>query len=469
MRPTGPSPTCRPSLRAFAEWHQNILTERFGQYYKQDKPPFRLAPGCAAAPAACPGSPISKGLNMASTGKDASAAPAQKSGSGKAKRILAGLALVALAAIGYQGWHWFSFGRFHEETDDAYLQADLVQLQARDTGYIAEILVAPNAPVTKDQVIARIDPEDYRLALETARNGLAAAESAARQLEAQITAGEAAIQQAQAAQVAAEATNDGAQKAFRRARELRTSSAGTQAAVDAAEASAKSAAAQVQSAKAALAEARAQLVVLKARLDSARLDVQSAHTDMRKAQRDLDFTQIRAPFDGILTERQVEIGSYVAPGSRIGTLVPVGNLYVGANFKETQIAGIRPGARVSIRIDAWPDEMLHGTVESLTAGTGQVFSLLPASNATGNFTKVVQRVPVRIEIDAQDRARLPLRPGMSVIAEVDTRTGEDRPLMPAPAPTQSGPAPAADPGAAATSALDGTAAEGIRQAARNGG
>ncbi|WP_018000882.1 HlyD family secretion protein [Paracoccus sp. N5] len=388
---------------------------------------------------------------------DAPPAPASKPKSGKAKRILGIVALLVLAVVGYEGFRWFTHGRFHQETDDAYLQADLVMLQARDTGYIAEILVAPNAPVAKGQVIARIDPQDYQLALENAANTLASAESATRQLEAQITAGRAGIQQAEAALAAAQATNDGAQKAYRRARELKTTSVGTQAALDSAEASAKSAAAQVESARAALAQAEAQLAVLNAEADSAKLQVRAARTGLRQAQRDLDFTQIRAPFAGILTERQIEVGSYVAPGSRIGTLVPVENLYVGANFKETQIAGIRPGSSVQIRVDAWPDAVLHGTVESLTAGTGQVFSLLPSSNATGNFTKVVQRVPVRIRIDDQDRTRLPLRPGMSVVVEVDTRTGEDRPLMPTPAANPA----RVEPGAAATSALD-SGAPGMR-------
>jgi len=388
---------------------------------------------------------------------DAPPAPASKPKSGKAKRILGIVALLVLAVVGYEGFRWFTHGRFHQETDDAYLQADLVMLQARDTGYIAEILVAPNAPVAKGQVIARIDPQDYQLALENAANTLASAESATRQLAAQITAGRAGIQQAEAALTAAQATNDGAQKAYRRARELKTTSVGTQAALDSAEASAKSAAAQVESARAALAQAEAQLAVLNAEADSAKLQVRAARTGLRQAQRDLDFTQIRAPFAGILTERQIEVGSYVAPGSRIGTLVPVENLYVGANFKETQIAGIRPGGSVQIRVDAWPDAVLHGTVESLTAGTGQVFSLLPSSNATGNFTKVVQRVPVRIRIDDQDRTRLPLRPGMSVVVEVDTRTGEDRPLMPAPAANPA----RVEPGAAATSALD-SGAPGMR-------
>lgn len=362
------------------------------------------------------------------------AATAQSKPKGsKAKRILSVLAILALTFAGYEGWHWFSFGRFHEETDDAYLQADLIQLQARATGYIDALMIEPNAPVARGQVIARIDPEDYQLALERAQNSLSTAKSAEAQLRAQIEAGKATIAQAEAALVAAHATNDGAQKSYDRAKDLKSSSAGTQAALDAAEATAKSAAAQVQSAEAALLQAKAELTVLQAKVDSAKLDVRSAETAVRQAERDLSFTEIRAPFDGILTERQIETGSFVTTGSRIGTLVPVRKVYVEANFKETQIADIHPGAEVSIKVDAWPDEVLSGKVSSLTAGTGQVFSLLPASNATGNFTKVVQRVPVRIEIETADRSLLPLRPGMSVIAEVDTRTGEPVPLDQAPA------------------------------------
>lgn len=381
--------------------------------------------------------------------------PGENGGSGKAKRVLSVLALLLLGFAGYEGWHWFTHGRFHEETDDAYLQADLIQMQARATGYVAQVLVGPNAPVTRGQVIARIDPEDYKLALERATNGLATARSAEHQLQAQLAAGKAAIAQAEAAVVAAGATNDGAQKAFRRAKDLKVSSAGTQAALDAAEAMARSSAAQVKSAQAALLQAQAELTVLQARIESARLEVRSAETAVRQAQRDLDFTEIRAPFDGVLTERQVEVGSFVTTGSRIGTLVPVSHVYVEANFKETQIADIHPGAQVSFRVDAWPDVALNGHVLSMSAGTGQVFSLLPASNATGNFTKVVQRVPVRIEIDPADRARLPLRPGMSVVVEVDTRTGEAAPLAPAtPA------APASGDGERQGSAISMTPASG---------
>ncbi|MBD9527217.1 HlyD family secretion protein [Paracoccus sp. PAR01] len=357
--------------------------------------------------------------------------PAPKAKTGKAKRILSVLAIAVLALAGYEGWHWFSYGRFHEETDDAYLQADLIQLQARATGYVSDIMVEPNAQVVKGQVIARIDPEDYQLALERAQNSLATAKSAESQLQAQITAGKASIAQADAAILAAGATNDGAQKSYHRAKDLKSSSAGTQAALDAAEATAKSAAAQVKSAEAALSQAQAELTVLHAKVDTARLDVRSAETAVRQAQRDLGFTEIRAPFDGVMTERQVEVGSFVTTGSRIGTLVPVSKVYVEANFKETQIADIHPGAQVSISVDAWPDKPLKGSVVSMTAGTGQVFSLLPASNATGNFTKVVQRVPVRIEIDPADREHLPLRPGMSVIAQIDIRTGEPMAVLPA--------------------------------------
>ncbi|WP_245155741.1 HlyD family secretion protein [Paracoccus ravus] len=380
---------------------------------------------------------------------------------GKAKRVLLLIGAAVLAFSGYAGWGWYSHGRFHEETDDAYLQADLITLQARATGYVSELLIAPNAPVAKGQLIARIDPEDQLLALERARNTLASANSAVSQIEAQIVSNRAAIAQADASLAAAEATNDGAQKAYHRAKELKSSSAGTQAALDAAEATAKSAAAQVRMAQSAIAQSQAELSVLQARGESARLEIRAAQTAIRQAERDLEFTEIRAPFAGILTERQIEPGSFVTSGTRIGTLVPVADIYVEANFKETQIAEVKPGAEVLVTVDAWPDHPLRGRVESLTAGTGQVFSLLPSSNATGNFTKIVQRVPVRISIDDKDRALLPLRPGMSVIVSVDIRTGLDE----EPAVSPQSP-PAETPEAPAVSQREGGA---LKTLARSGG
>ena len=343
---------------------------------------------------------------------------------GKAKRVLAIVALLVLVLAGWQGWRWYSHGRFHQETDDAYLQADLIMLQARDTGYVAEVLVAPNAPVKKDQVIAVIDPQDYALALEKAQNALALAESAQVQLDAQIVAGQAAIEQARAALAAAEATNDGAQKSFRRAQELKVTSAGTQAALDAAEATAKSASAQVASARAALSQAKAEVQVLEAKRDSAALDVRSAQTGLRLAQRDLDFTRVRAPFDGILTERQIEVGSFVTTGSRIGTLVPTGAVYVEANFKETQIGRMRPGQKAELLFDSYPDTPIEGRIDSLFAASGAQFSLLPPDNATGNFTKVVQRIPVKLTFAADNPLRGLIRPGMSVEVTVDLRSDE---------------------------------------------
>jgi len=368
-------------------------------------------------------------------------------GAGRAKRILGILAVAVIALAGYEGWHWWSFGRFHEETDDAYLQADLVTLLARDTGYISDILVAPNARVAKGQVIARIDAGDYQLALETAQNSLDSKESAVTTLDAQIDAQNAAIQGSQAALASAQATSDGAQKAYKRTLELKASTAFNQSTLDSAEATAKSAAAQVKNAEAALAGTQADLTVLKTQRAAAVIDVAAAQTALKQAERDLTYTDIRAPFDGVLTERQIETGSYVTAGTRIGTLVPVDRVYAEANFKETQIEHIRPGAEVAITVDAFPDQVLKGTIASLTAGTGQVFSLLPASNATGNFTKVVQRVPIRIEISAEDRARLPLLPGLSVVVSVATRTGSDEALPVAPAASST-----ADPAATSDAA-----------------
>ena len=395
--------------------------------------PAQQATGNGAQTAAA-GAPADKG-----TAED------KPKGSGKAKRVLLVLGVAAIAFGAYEGMHWWTYGRFHTSSDDAYLQADVIALQTRDTGYISEILVADNATVAEGQVIARIDRGDYDLALKRAENTLASAQSAVARIGAQIAAAEAGVGQAEAALAAAKATDEGAQAAYDRARNLRASDTGSQATLDNAKAAALSAAANVQSAAAAIAAAKGQVAVLNAQREEAVLAVAAAETGVAQARRDLDFTEIRAPFAGVLTRREIEVGSFVAAGSRVGSLVPMSKIYVEANFKETQIAGIRPGARVSMSVDAWPDAELRGHVTSLTAGTGAVFSLLPPQNATGNFTKVVQRVPVRIEIEPEDRARLPLRPGMSVVVEVDTRTGQDE-ALPTPQPTT--PAAATAPEAA---------------------
>jgi membrane fusion protein (multidrug efflux system) len=178
----------------------------------------------------------------------------------------------------------------------------------------------------------------------------------------------------------------------------------------------------VQSAQAALAAAKANVDVLAAQQTEARKVAAELQTAVQKAERDLTFTEIRAPVDGVIGNKAMEVGTYVQPGARLAALVPLTSVHVDANFKETQLASLKVGQKVHIEVDAFPDADVVGTVESVSPASGAVFSLLPPENATGNFTKIVQRVPVRVSVNPEIVQQGILRPGLSVVVDVDTRT-----------------------------------------------
>jgi membrane fusion protein (multidrug efflux system) len=354
---------------------------------------------------------------------DAPAAPAE----GKPKRsrkLLIGMCvgLVALLAGGYFGWNWWTVGRFMVSTDDAYVQADVTTLVAKASGYVSKINVQDNARVKAGDVLAEIDPVDYELAVTSARDKITAERATIARIESQIPASEAAVQQAQAQLDAAEATRVRAQADFDRAQQLAARDFGSRQSLDQARAARDNAIANVASAKAALAQARANVDVTKAQRAEAEAALAGLQTQLQSAERDLSFTTIRAPADGVVGNRAVDVGSFVNTGSRLMALVPTGTVYVSANFKETQLAELVPGQEVSLSVDALEKIELKGRVESIAPASGSVFSLLPVENATGNFTKIVQRVPVRIAISADDALRAHLRPGLSVVVDVDTRT-----------------------------------------------
>src|SRR5690606_19941887 len=183
-------------------------------------------------------------------------------------------------------------------------------------------------------------------------------------------------------------------------------------------------AANVQSAKAGLATAEANVAVLQAQRTEAERALDQDRTTLDQKKLDLEHMIVRAPFDGIVGNRAVQPGQYVATGQRLLAVVPVQDVYVDANFKETQLGRIRPGATASVSVDAFDEAPITGTVESVAPASGAVFSLLPPDNATGNFTKITQRVPVRIRIPAEEAAKGNLRPGLSVVVDIDSRTGE---------------------------------------------
>jgi membrane fusion protein, multidrug efflux system len=334
------------------------------------------------------------------------------------------LPLVLMAAIGFGGWkgyEWFAGGRFLVTTDDAYVKADMSIIAAKLSGYIASVAVIENTPVKAGDELVRMDDGDYKLAVAAARDKIATQNATIARFDDQAKAQEAAIEQAQAQLASAKAEAVRAASAFDRSETLSKSDYASKATFDQARADRDRSIAAVQSAQAAIASAQAGLSVLKAQkkeAEGARVELQTA---LEKAERDLSFTAIRAPFDGVVANKAVQPGQYVQPGTRMLAVVPLDTAYVEANYKETQLGDIKPGQKVDITVDAYAKRSIEGAVESIAPGSGAEFSLLPPENATGNFTKIVQRLPVRIKIPADVAREGLLRPGMSVVASVHTR------------------------------------------------
>ena len=349
------------------------------------------------------------------------------------KRPLRRVALLALlaAALGfgaYQGWHWWSVGRFFIATDDAYVQADISVLAAKVPGYLEQVPVVNGLSVRKGDVIAKLDDGDYRLALQAAQDKLATQESTIARIARQAEAAQAQVAQAAAQLDATRADAVRAQADFARATQMQADYV-AKSRIDQTRADRDRTEASVKAMEAGLVAARANVDVLLAQRREAESLATELRTAVDRARRDLDFTVIRAPFDGVVGNKAVEAGAYVAPGTRIAALVPLQSVRIDANFKETQVQRMRPGQPVTVTIDAYPDREIEGVVESFSPASGSVFSLLPPDNATGNFTKIVQRLPVRVRVpEAVAREGL-LRPGLSVEVRVDTRAGTDRSVL----------------------------------------
>jgi len=340
------------------------------------------------------------------------------------KRALIGAALaIVLFGGGYAGVRWWLDGRYIVSTDDAYVLAHNTTLASKISGYVERIPVADNARVKAGDVIATIDPGDYRLAVDAARDKVATQQATVDRIGRQIVAQGATIDQAvaQLASAQAEAKKDALE--YTRQQFLAKQQFASQQALEQAEAARDQAAAAVTSAQSIIDAAKDNLDVLKAQQREASRTLDELTTAQAQAERDLSFTVIRAPIDGVFSNRAVQTGDYVQTGQRLASLVPLSDVYIDANFKETQLARIRPGQPVSISVDALPDDAIQGHVESLSPASGAVFSLLPPDNATGNFTKIVQRLPVRIVVPAAVAAQRLLRPGMSVVVSVDTKPG----------------------------------------------
>ncbi len=347
---------------------------------------------------------------------------AERKGGGLRRRLILGTGLIlALAAGGWYGEHWWTVGRFTVSTDDAYVYAHNTTLAAKVPGYVAEIRVADNARIHAGDLIAAIDDGDYRLAVDQARDKVASEEATIARIGRQVDASLAAVDQAKAQLASAEAGMVRADLELTRQQTLASRDFASRQALESAQANRDQGRAAVTGAHAALAAAEANVEVTRAQQQEAQRALAELRTAEAKAERDLRFTEIRAPIDGVIGNRAIQVGDYIQTGQRLASLVPLDEVYIDANFKETQLARLRPGQKVSISVDALPDKSLEGTVDSLAPASGAVFTLLPPDNATGNFTKIVQRVPVRVRVPTDVATQGLLRPGMSVVVSVNTK------------------------------------------------
>src|SRR4051794_11468328 len=370
-------------------------------------------------PAETPGAPATE--KPAAPSADAAKSAAPKSG--RRKFVMMGIVgLLALAAVGY-GVYYILVGRFYVSTDDAYVRANNTMLGARVSGHVAAILPGDNSIVRTGDVIFRIDDGDYRIAVDTARTRIATQQATIDRIGRQVTAQESAVEQARAQLVSAEAGLKRAGLDYDRQQALSNKGFASRATFEGSEASRDQGIAAVKAAQAAFDAARDNVEVTRAQRVEARAQLAELQTTLAKAERDLDFTYVRAPIDGTFSNRLVNVGDFVQAGQRLGNLVPLNDVFIDANYKETQLKRIRPGQPVKISVDAYGHRKFAGVVDSISPAAGSVFTLLPPDNATGNFTKIVQRLPVRIRVPKDVAKQSLLRAGMSVYATVDTRKG----------------------------------------------
>jgi membrane fusion protein (multidrug efflux system) len=351
-------------------------------------------------------------------------APAAKTGIGR-RTVLLGIGAVLLIAGIVYGVRWWTVGRFIESTDDAYLQADSVTIAPKVSGYVAEVYVVDNQTVKTGDPLVRLDRRQYQAILEQANATIAARKADIARGAAELLQQQANIAQAKAQLEGARSSQTHAIQEVKRYEPLVATGAETNEKLADLVNARNQAASQVAADVAAVQAAERQPATTQAQIEQARAQLEAAEASFRQAQLDTQDTIVRSTLDGRVGDRTVRVGQYAQPGTRFMTIVPVQDVYLEANFKETQIGLMRAGQPATIHVDALSGTDLHGTVVSFSPGTGSQFALLPPQNATGNFTKIVQRVPVRIHIDAGQETRSVLVPGLSVTVKVDTRSGQE--------------------------------------------
>ena len=337
------------------------------------------------------------------------------------KSWLLGAAFFLTVGVLWYGYEWLSVGRFIESTDDAYVGGNVTSIAPHVAGFVAQILVDDNQYVRAGQPLVRLDDRDFKAAVDHATAILGEKKAALASLEAKELLQQSAIRQAKA-----EFDAKAADAAFKKKDEIRyqqlmlTTYGSVQnaeratSASQAAESAANASAAAIDSAKQAL-------TVLGAQIAEAQATLAQAEADLRTAELNLSYIEIRSPIDGFVGNRAAEVGAYVASGAYLTTVIPAHGLWVDANFKEDQLARMTTGEPATVVADVLPGHVFHGRIASLAPGAGAIFSVIPPENATGNFTKIVQRLPVRIALDEGDPMLKALRPGLSITAKVDTQ------------------------------------------------
>ena len=345
--------------------------------------------------------------------------------SARLKQTVLGLALVAgVFAGGDYGHYYWTAGRYLVSTDDAYVDAHSALISPKVSGYISQVAVDDNELVKAGQVIARIDPRDYQTALDQARANVDAARATIATLTEQISQQGLVVEQARQTVASDQAALTYSHQDFQRYSALERTGYGTTQRAQQAQADVVQKQSKLDSDKAGISSAEKQIDVLDAQLAQARATLAQQQASERQAELNLSYTTITAPFDGTIGVRTAQIGQFVQPGTQLLAIVPLHSVYITANYMETQLTRVETGQPVTIAVDTFPGTVVHGHVESIAPASGQQFALLPPDNATGNFTKIVQRIPVKIALDNGDPLAGSLRPGMSVEPTIDTKPGD---------------------------------------------
>ncbi len=339
----------------------------------------------------------------------------------RSRALLIGASLLALSGLGWFGWDYWTVGRFEVSTDDAYVQADNTTVAPKVSGYLDAVAVEDNQQVKAGQILAHIDDRDFKAALDQARANVAASQANIDRQKAALETQQSIIAAARAAVEVDAANQTFAHQDDKRYAILAADGYGSPA-------NSQQGSSRVAALKASIARDNATLTTAIKQVDQIKADLAQAEAafardqaNLHQAELNLSYTTVAAAVDGVVGNRTLRVGQYVQSGTQLMTIVPLQAAYLVANFKETQLTHVRAGQPVEIEVDMFPGVKAHGHVDSLAPASGQEFALLPPDNATGNFTKIVQRIPVKIVLDADSPLKGELRPGMSVDPTITTK------------------------------------------------